>query len=193
MALALIENIQREDLNPVEEARAYRRLGERDDLPQSEIARLVGKSRSHVANMQRLLALPPAVLDHLQTGRLDMGHARALVGHPEAEALAERAVAEGLSVREVEKLVRRNGARRESNAMRANCATRPRMPISPRSKTISRSSSGSTSHCRRRGSAIGRSNYPLPYARPARPDLPAAYRGLDLEIAGAKAPIGPNP
>ena len=110
MALALIENIQREDLNPVEEARAYRALGERDDLPQVEIARLVGKSRSHVANMQRLLALPAGELDHLAAGRLDMGHARALIGHPEAEALAERAVGEGLSVREVEKLVRREKA-----------------------------------------------------------------------------------
>jgi ParB family chromosome partitioning protein len=108
MALALIENIQRADLNPVEEARAYRRLGDLDDLPQVEIARLVGKSRSHVANMQRLLELPEAVLDHLATGRLDMGHARALIGHPEAVSLAERAVAERLSVREVEKLVRRD-------------------------------------------------------------------------------------
>jgi ParB family chromosome partitioning protein len=119
MALALIENIQRADLNPVEEARAYRRLGELDDLPQSEIARLVGKSRSHVANMQRLLDLPEPVLDHVEAGRLDMGHARALIGHPEAEALAERIVAEQLSVREVEKLVRRDRAgtgRRQARA-----------------------------------------------------------------------------
>jgi ParB family chromosome partitioning protein len=118
MALALIENIQREDLNPVEEALAYRSLGERDDLPQSEIARLVGKSRSHVANMQRLLTLPPTVLDHLATGRLDMGHARALVGHPEAEALAGRAVAERLSVREVERLARKGPARRQARTSR---------------------------------------------------------------------------
>ena len=110
MAIALIENIQREDLNPVEEARAYRRLGERDDLPQSAIASLVGKSRSHVANMQRLLALPPVVLEHLESGRLDMGHARPLIGHPEAEALAERAVSERLSVREVERLARKGAA-----------------------------------------------------------------------------------
>lgn len=123
MALALIENIQREDLNPVEEAHAYRRLAERDDLPQSEIARLVGKSRSHVANMQRLLALPPAVLDHLAAGRLDMGHARALVGHPDAEALAERAVTQGLSVREVEKLARR--------AKASAGGRRPRPPHDP--------------------------------------------------------------
>jgi len=107
MALALIENIQREDLNPVEEARAYSRLSERDDLPQVEIARMVGKSRSHVANMQRLLTLPQAVLDHLEAGRLDMGHGRALVGREDAEALAQRAVDRGLSVREVEKLARR--------------------------------------------------------------------------------------
>jgi len=105
-ALALIENIQREDLNPVEEARAYKRLAQLEDLPHLEIARLVGKSRSHVANFIRLLGLPPAVLEHLEEGRLDMGHARALVGRADAEALAARAVNENLSVREVEKLAR---------------------------------------------------------------------------------------
>jgi ParB family chromosome partitioning protein len=106
-ALALIENIQREDLNPVEEARAYKRLAQLEDLPHLEIARLVGKSRSHVANFIRLLALPAAVLEHLELGRLEMGHARALVGREDAEALAQRAVNENLSVREVEKLARR--------------------------------------------------------------------------------------
>ena len=118
MAIALIENIQREDLNPVEEARAYQRLAE--DLPAASIATLVGKSRSHVVNMQRLLALPPAVLDHVEAGRLDMGHARALIGHPEAEALAEKAVADKLSVREVERLARKGGApaRRQARAAR---------------------------------------------------------------------------
>jgi ParB family chromosome partitioning protein len=109
MAVALIENIQRADLNPVEEARAYRRLAD-EQLPQSSIASLVGKSRSHVVNMQRLLELPEAVLDHLAAGRLDMGHARALIGHPEAAALADRVAADGLSVREVEKLARRDKA-----------------------------------------------------------------------------------
>jgi len=109
-ALALIENIQREDLNPVEEARAYRRLAQLEDLPHTEIARLVGKSRSHVANFIRLLSLPAAVLGYLESGRLDMGHARALVGRDDAEALAEKAVNENLSVREVEKLARRASA-----------------------------------------------------------------------------------
>jgi ParB family chromosome partitioning protein len=98
-ALALIENIQREDLNPIEEARAYQRLAEREDLTQAEIARLVDKSRSHVANLQRLLTRPGVVLDHVQT--------RALVGREDAAALAERAVEQKLSVRDVEKLARR--------------------------------------------------------------------------------------
>jgi ParB family chromosome partitioning protein len=112
LALALIENIQREDLNPVEEARAYQRLGQLDDLPQSTIANLVGKSRSHVANLQRLLTLPQGVLEHLEAGRLDMGHARALVGRDDAESLAQRAVNENLSVREVERLARRSDTAR---------------------------------------------------------------------------------
>lgn len=108
MALALIENIQREDLNPVEEARAYRRLAEFEEMTQAEIAGLVEKSRSHVANLQRLLTLPESVLDHLEAGRLDMGHGRALIGLDDAEALAEQAVEKSLSVREVEKLARRS-------------------------------------------------------------------------------------
>ncbi len=111
MALALIENLQRQDLNPVEEARAYQRLAEMEKMSQAEIASLVEKSRSHVANLQRLLTLPESVLDHVESGRLDMGHARALVGREDAAALAERAVAEKLSVREVERLARRTERR----------------------------------------------------------------------------------
>ncbi len=107
MALALIENLQREDLNPVEEARAYQRLAELEGLTQAEIARMVDKSRSHVANLQRLLALPDSVLALVEAGQLAMGHARALIGAADAERLAEAAVAKNLSVREVERLVRR--------------------------------------------------------------------------------------
>jgi ParB family chromosome partitioning protein len=119
LALALIENIQREDLNPVEEGRAYQRLAQLDDLPQAAVATMVGKSRSHVANLMRLLSLPESVLDHLEAGRLDMGHARALIGRDDAEALAARAVRENLSVREVERLARRdNAARRTSRVAR---------------------------------------------------------------------------
>ena len=107
MALALIENLQREDLNPVEEARAYHRLTESEGLTQAEIARMVDKSRSHVANLMRLLALPDDVLAMVEDGKLSMGHARALIGADDALVLAEEAVAKGLSVREVEKLLRR--------------------------------------------------------------------------------------
>ena len=106
-ALALIENLQREDLNPIEEARAYARLAESEGLTQAEIARMVDKSRSHVANHLRLLTLPALVIELVEEGRLSMGHARALVGCEEALTLAELAVAKQLSVREVERLVRR--------------------------------------------------------------------------------------
>lgn len=106
MALALIENIQREDLNPVEEARAYHRLGEEEGMTQAEIAEMVDKSRSHVANLQRLLNLPGDVLDLVEEGALSMGHARALIGHDKATEIARRAVNDNLSVREVEKLAR---------------------------------------------------------------------------------------
>lgn len=125
MALALIENIQREDLGPVEEARAYHRLAELEHMTQAEIARLVEKSRSHVANLQRLLSLPAAVLDHLEAGRLDMGHARALIGRENAAELADQAVARKLSVREVEKLVR---ASEGHTAPRRRTARDPRDP-----------------------------------------------------------------
>ncbi len=107
MALALIENLQREDLNPIEEARAYHRLAESEELTQAEIARMVDKSRSHVANLQRLLVLPESVITLVETGELSMGHARALIGVEGAEEIAETAVAKQMSVREVEKLVRR--------------------------------------------------------------------------------------
>ena len=105
MALALIENIQREDLNPIEEARAYQALADREGMTQAEIAQLVDKSRSHVANLQRLLNLPEGVLDMVEEGALSMGHARALIGNDAAVELAKRAVAQKLSVRQVEKLV----------------------------------------------------------------------------------------
>ncbi|TAD71511.1 MAG: ParB/RepB/Spo0J family partition protein [Sphingomonadales bacterium] len=107
MALALIENLQREDLNPVEEARAYHRLSEQEGMIQVDIARMVEKSRSHVANMMRLITLPDRVLDLIAQGKLSMGHARALVGRDDALQIAEIAVSEGLSVRDVETLTRK--------------------------------------------------------------------------------------
>ena len=106
-ALALIENLQREDLNPIEEARAYHRLAEHEAMSQADIARMVDKSRSHVANLQRLLALPEPVIALVEAGALSMGHARALIGAQNATELAEAAVARQMSVREVEAQMRR--------------------------------------------------------------------------------------
>ncbi|TCM18530.1 ParB family chromosome partitioning protein [Novosphingobium sp. PhB165] len=107
MALALIENLQREDLNPIEEARAYNRLAEFEGMTQAEIARMVDKSRSHIANFQRLLALPDGVIAMVENGSLSMGHARALIGCDDAEEIADAAIGKQMSVREVEKLVRK--------------------------------------------------------------------------------------
>jgi len=105
-ALALIENLQREDLNPIEEARAYQRLADDEALTQAEIARMVDKSRSHVANLQRLLSLPEEVIGMVEQGSLTMGHARALVGCGDALTIAREVLGKHLSVREVERLVR---------------------------------------------------------------------------------------
>lgn len=104
--IALVENIQRQDLNAIEEASAYRRLIDDFGHNQEALAKLVGKSRSHVANLMRLLDLPDAVQALVGDGSLAMGHARALIGADDAEAIARRVVKEGLSVRAVESLVR---------------------------------------------------------------------------------------
>lgn len=104
LAVALIENIQRDDLSAIEEARAYSRLAQEFGKTQNEVAVVVGKSRSHVANTTRLLELPDEVQTMLAEGKLTAGHARALVGAPDAVALARRIEAEGLSVRAAERL-----------------------------------------------------------------------------------------
>ncbi|WP_066550110.1 MULTISPECIES: ParB/RepB/Spo0J family partition protein [unclassified Sphingomonas] len=106
LEIALLENIQREDLNAIEEADAYAKLIKEYGHSQEALAKLVHKSRSHVANLMRLLDLPPEVQRHVIDGTLTMGHARALVNAPDPEALAARVIARGLSVRETEKLAR---------------------------------------------------------------------------------------
>lgn len=106
LVLALVENLQREALNPLEEAEGYQALADRFDMKQAEIARAVGKDRSTVANLIRLLQLPPSIRKLLEAGSLTQGHARALlaVDDPVAAAeLARKAAAEGWSVREVER------------------------------------------------------------------------------------------
>jgi ParB family chromosome partitioning protein len=106
LELAIIENIQRADLNAVEEAQGYRQLMDRFGHTQERLAEALGKSRSHIANLLRLLTLPESVLEHLRAGRLSAGHARALVTAANPEALARQVIERGLSVRQTEALAR---------------------------------------------------------------------------------------
>jgi ParB family transcriptional regulator, chromosome partitioning protein len=106
LQIAIIENVQRADLNPLEEADGYRALMDEFGNSQDDIAKTVGKSRSHVANTLRLLKLPEAVKGYLHAGKLSAGHARMLIGQPNAEELAEEIIARGLNVRQVEAMAR---------------------------------------------------------------------------------------
>jgi ParB family chromosome partitioning protein len=102
--IAIIENVQREDLNSIEEAEGYKLLMDGHDYTQEDLARVIGKSRSHLANTLRLLKLPDSVQHLVRSGELSAGHARALIGRADAAALAARIVKEGLTVRQVEAL-----------------------------------------------------------------------------------------
>jgi ParB family chromosome partitioning protein len=109
LELAIIENVQRADLNAIEEAMGYEALATEFKHSQDAIAQIVGKSRSHVANTLRLLKLPEQIKSYIRDGKLSAGHARMLVGQPNAEQLAEDIVARGLNVRQVEALTREEG------------------------------------------------------------------------------------
>ena len=108
LEVGIIENVQRADLNPMEEANAYAQLMEKFGRTQDAVAGVVGKSRSHVANTLRLLQLPPAVREHVVHGRLTAGHARALITAPSPEELAEEIISKGLNVRQTEMLARKS-------------------------------------------------------------------------------------
>ena len=108
LEVAIIENIQRADLNPVEEAAGYRQLMDRFGRTQEQMAEALGKSRSHIANLLRLLGLPTDVQAHLKEGRLTIGHARALITTENASKLAQIIISKGLSVRNTEKLVKKS-------------------------------------------------------------------------------------
>jgi ParB family chromosome partitioning protein len=118
--VAIIENVQRADLNPLEEADAYRMLMERFGRTQDAVAGVVGKSRSHVANTLRLLQLPEEVLWFVRNDRMSAGHARALVTAPNPAALAQKIVDEGLNVRQAEALARRAADGPKPDKARAN-------------------------------------------------------------------------
>lgn len=106
LEFAIIENVQRQDLNPIEEAEGYQRLMDEFGYTQEALSEKIGKSRSHIANLLRLLQLPEGVKTLVQTNQLSMGHARALIGSKEPETLAHQVMAQGLSVRQTESLVR---------------------------------------------------------------------------------------
>ena len=119
LELAIIENVQRTDLNALEEAGGYQALADEFKYSQDDIAKIVGKSRPHVANTLRLLKLPEGVQNFIRTGKLSAGHARALLGQPDPEALAKAIVAQGLNVRQAEAIV-------QERASSAGKARKPR-------------------------------------------------------------------
>jgi ParB family chromosome partitioning protein len=106
LEIAIIENVQRADLNPVEEAMGYQQLIDSYGYTQQQLAESIGKSRSHIANTLRLTTLPKPVLDQLQDGKLTAGHARALIATDDPQSLAQKIIALGLSVRQAEALAR---------------------------------------------------------------------------------------
>jgi ParB family chromosome partitioning protein len=121
LEVALVENIQRQDLTPIEEAEGYRRLMQEFSHTQEALAVSVGKSRSHVANMLRLLTLPDSVKAMVDDGRLSAGHARALIGAKDVAALAENVALRGLSVRETETLA--SAAKKPGGSKSGSAAT----------------------------------------------------------------------
>lgn len=105
LEIALVENLQRQDLDPVDEAEGFKRLIDDFGHTQEEVARVVAKSRSHIANTMRLLSLPSSVLDMVRQGQISAGHARCLVGRADAELLAQKITDESLSVRQTERMI----------------------------------------------------------------------------------------
>ncbi len=106
LEFAIVENVQRQDLNPIEEAKGYQKLIDEFNYNQEKLSKFIGKSRSYIANSLRLLSLSPDVIDHMEKGTLTAGHARALIGIPNPGIIAKKIIKNGLSVRQVENLVK---------------------------------------------------------------------------------------
>jgi len=122
LELAIIENVQRTDLNPLEEAHGYQSLIDQYKHSQDDIAGIVGKSRSHVSNTLRLLKLPDSVKAYINAGKITAGHARALIGQPNPEALAHEIVSKGLNVRQIEQ------ARQEKSGKKGKASRKRKDP-----------------------------------------------------------------
>ena len=106
LEFAIVENVQRRDLNPIEEAEGYKRLIDEFSYDQEKVAKFIGKSRAHVSNCLRLLSLPQKIIEHISNEKISQGHAKILVGIENAELLAEKIISKKLSVRQAEALVR---------------------------------------------------------------------------------------
>jgi ParB family transcriptional regulator, chromosome partitioning protein len=118
LEIAIIENVQRADLNALEEARAYKMLMDQYDYTQQQLADSIGKSRSHIANTMRLMQLPETILKHIEAGTLSAGHARTLVATDNPEDIADKIIKLGLSVRQAEDLSRQENARPKAKAIK---------------------------------------------------------------------------
>ncbi len=119
LEIAIIENVQRADLNPIEEAKGYERLAAEFRYSQGEIAKIIGKSRAHVANTLRLLNLPTLTRKFLSEGAISAGHARALLGVPNPDAIAKRIIEEGLTVRDIEALAQEGNSKNTKSAKKS--------------------------------------------------------------------------
>lgn len=139
LELAIIENVQRADLNAIEEAKGYERLGSEFNYSQSEIAKIIGRSRSHVANTLRLLNLPEGAKALVRDGAISAGHARALLAVENPEAVARRIIEEGLTVRDVEALAQAQASSSEGESAPGKKAARPEKDANTRAleKTLS--------------------------------------------------------
>ena len=124
LELAIIENVQRKDLNPVEEAESYKNLIDKFNYDQDNVAKFIGKSRSHISNSIRLLSLPNKIIDMIRNQKISQGHAKILVGLENAVLLADKIVKKNLSVRQSENLVKllKSGSKKISNSKDANIA-----------------------------------------------------------------------
>ena len=136
LELAIIENIQRADLNAIEEARGYERLAREFQYSQGDLARIIGKSRSHVANTLRLLKLPESIETMMVEGAISAGHARALLGFDDPESVARKIVARGLNVRDVEKLAQ--ARHRNAPADETRLTTPKRPPLDQDTKALAK-------------------------------------------------------
>ncbi len=184
LELAIIENVQRTDLNAIEEAGGYQALMNEFNYSQDDVAKIVGKSRPHVANTLRLLKLSEPVKAYITSGQISAGHARLLVGQPNAEEFAEQIVARGLNVRQVEA----DGAARRQEAGARAAPHRPHRPRSGRGRAGEapgrRAGPGRAHPASRR--RRGRDLDPLPLARTARRHHAPARDRTDRRRGNAK-------